>query len=240
MDDPANKSPPPSKKSSTLGKHDRPETPHRGSPYLTRSRRNSVLTEENLKVHNNETSENTTVQQNETAGLRRSTRRSSLSNDNGSLTPTPAAKRSSRRSPSVTSGDDLNSTPKKKFYVAKENALIEEDETTEENKPQSTDAVANESKMEVDKENINTIVNGNASEETLNRKSQDSSDFNKTVVEKATTKPLTETVTVVSNELAKSNSEAVPIEVPAKSTESVDTNVSVSSDLLTRNCLFVA
>ncbi|XP_037046680.1 probable serine/threonine-protein kinase kinX isoform X2 [Bradysia coprophila] len=230
MDDQTHNSPPSSRKSSVLGKLDRPETPNRGSPYLTRSRKSSTLTEENIAMHND-------TPTSKGAPTRRITRRMSQSNENPVvLTPMPQVAKRTRRSPSVASGDDLMSTPKKKFSVAQENVVIEEDETVEENKLESTGAGTNGSKIENegDKENINTIVNGNASDETLQHKSPpDASDANKigSVAEQPmepTT--LTETAPADSNELAVStlNSAALPVEVSTKITESVNADVSAT------------
>lgn len=217
MDDQSHNSPPSSRKSSSVvSKLDRPETPNRGSPYLTRSRRSSTLTEENIALHNDTP----------TTTSRRITRRMSQSNENGvTLTPMPQAARRTRRSPSVTS-DDLISTPKKKFTVAQENVLIEENEPMEENKQESTAADTNETKIENDgdKENSNKIVNGNATEETQELKSQDANKTDSMVEQPMEPKVITHTVTIESDEVAvlTSNSNTVPVPVDINASAMID------------------
>lgn len=150
------------------------------------------------------------------------------------LTPMPQVAKRTRRSPSVTS-DDLMSTPKKKFTVAQENVVIEEDETMEENKLDSTGAGTNGTKIanDGDKENINTIVNGNATtDETQQNKSPNVSDSNKngSVVEQPNeSKVTTESVAAVADKVAEGNlkSDELPVDVSATIAESIDANVSV-------------
>lgn len=118
-------SPPSSRKSSVIGKLDRADTP-RASPYLTRSRRSSTLTEENLAKHNDSPVTR--------SATKRLTRRNSQSSESAPVsTPMPQPTRRTRRSPSVTSADELPGTPKKKFSVPKENVVLEEDEPIDEN-----------------------------------------------------------------------------------------------------------
>lgn len=165
-----------SRKSSVMGKVDLAEA--RMSPYRTRSRKNSNLTEENLAMHNDSPVTR--------GALRRSTRRLSQGSENQNtvvLTPMPlATKRTTRRSPSVTSGDDVNVTPKKKFSVAKENDLMEEDEGEDDNEVKSSSPAENGS-SDVSKETVSTMINGNVTNVT---KEQTNQDAKKTATEEAT------------------------------------------------------
>lgn len=144
------------------------------SPYRTRSRKNSNLTEENIAMHND-----SPTTKSATSTTRRVTRRMSQGSESAIvLTPMPQpTKRTTRRSPSVASGDDVCLTPKKKFSVAKENVVMEEDEAVEDTKLPTPTPNEN-GPANVDKENISAIVNGIVPEVTPPQ--QKSVDANKT------------------------------------------------------------
>lgn len=175
MDEP---SPPSSRKSQDkIGKVDLADTP-RMSPYRTRSRKNSNLTEENIAMHNDSPRTRSATQ--------RVTRRMSRGSESDIvLTPMPQTTRRTRRSPSIVSGDDVSVTPKKKFSVAQENVVMEEDETAEESKLQlsTPDEMGTSNVNKVDKENINTIVNGVVPEVTVQQKSQEANKVNSVAME---------------------------------------------------------
>lgn len=196
-------SPPTSKKSSAIGKMDMVET-SRASPYHTRSRKNSNLTEENIAMHNDSP---TTRNLN-----RRVTRRMSQGSESAIvLTPMPpATKRTTRRSPSVVSGDDVVVTPKKKFSVAQENVVMEEDEAAEENAVGSPSVNENGSSnvnRAGDKDNVSTMMNGSVSEPTIQQKSQTATETNSVVEQAVSTAAAREWITANANKPAVFNAE---------------------------------